>query len=362
MKVLYVLRYYPTLTETFIYNEIDEIRRQDPDVDIHIAALGTRADGTLQDRLPQARVLTVPRRPLQGRLQRSTTGQQWLRSHQRPKDVARLPWLTARAREMDHIHVHFAGEAAEWAHALHLDTGIPYTVMVHAVDLFRPRPSLHTVLQSAAQVLTIADHHIAHLHSLGIASHRVRCGPSLDDFSLPPLPETGDLRALFVGRNIPKKGLDTLLEAWKLPPDGAKLEIISDVTGPVPDRVTVLGPQSPAGVRAALQRANLVVLPCREAPDGDLDGVPLVLMEALAACRPVLTCPISGIPELVDETVGWLVPSNDVTALRQALQQATDPMQRIQRGRSGPARLRSRGFTLTQQAEGVRFSWKGNDR
>ena len=55
---------------------------------------------------------------------------------------------------------------------------------------------------------------------------------------------------------------------------------------------------------------NLFILPCRKASDGDMDGVPVALMEALASGRPVITTSVSGIPELVDEKVGWMVPPN----------------------------------------------------
>ena len=70
--------------------------------------------------------------------------------HQRPKDIVRFSWLVQNIRHrFDHIHVHFAGEAAELAHAIFLEIGVPYTVMVHATDLFRPRPSMHQVLSNA---------------------------------------------------------------------------------------------------------------------------------------------------------------------------------------------------------------------
>lgn len=355
MRVLYPLRYFPTLTETFIYNEIDRVQQLDPSVSVHIAALGTRDDGARPDRLPDAPVLRVPRRPLAGRLQRATAGMRWLAQHQRAKDAARLPWLARRIGGVDRLHVHFAGEAAEWAHALWLDCGVPYSVMVHAVDLFRPRPSLATVLQHADMVTTVADHHVRILGEMGIAAERVRCGPALDAFTATPV-SGGPLRALFIGRAVPKKGLDTLLAAWHSAPEGATLEVISDHRGEVPPGVAVLGPQPHPRVRAAIQRAQVVVLPCRQAEDGDLDGVPVVLMEALAAGRPVLTTPVSGIPELVDEAVGWLVPPGDPQALAEALGAITaDACQR--RGARGRDRLRARGFTLTDQAHGMLTRW-----
>lgn len=355
MRVLYPLRYFPTLTETFIYREIDALRQEVPGIEVVIAALGERADGALLDRPPTAEVLRVPRRPLSGLLRRDTPGMRWLRDHQRPKDVARLPWLAARARDFDRIHVHFAGEAAEWAHALHLDLGLPYTVMVHAVDLFRPRPSLRTVLSSAESVLTVATHHQKILAEMGIGAQVVRCGPDQTLFVPSPVPR-GPLRAVFVGRDVPKKGLSILLEAWTQVPADARLEVISDYTGAAPGGVTVHGLQPAESVRAAIARSNLLVLPCRRAEDGDLDGVPIVLMEALASGRPVLTTNVSGIPELIDEAVGWMVAPDDVSALCAALLSATTE-ERATRGARGPSRLRERGFTLHAQVKTISALW-----
>lgn len=354
MNVLYLLRYYPTLTETFVYREIAAIGLQDPGVSIAIAALGSRADGALQDELPMVEVLRVPRRPLTGRLSRETAGQRWLSMHQRDKDAARLPWLAKQAARFDHIHVHFAGEAAEFAHALHLDLGIPYSVMVHATDLFRPRPSLQTVLTAAQSVLTVADFHVQLLDAQGIHARRVRCGPDLSVWKPTPLPP-GPLRAISVGRNVPKKGLDTLLEAW----EGVtgSLTLISDFDGSVPAGVTVTGALPPSEIRAAMSESNLFVLPCRQAPDGDLDGVPVAMMEALACGRPVISTPVSGIPELIDDEVGWLVPPDSPDALCSALCHATQRLREL-RGNAGPKRLRDRGFTLQNQSNHVRLSWR----
>jgi glycosyltransferase involved in cell wall biosynthesis len=105
--------------------------------------------------------------------------------------------------------------------------------------------------------------------------------------------------------------------------------------------------------------ASVLVLPCRRATSGDMDGVPMVLMEAMALGRPVVTTRLSGIPELVDEAVGWLVPPEDPAALVQALREATNRDECARRGAHGPARLRERGFTLADQVEGVLSAWAG---
>ena len=245
MKILYLLRYYPTLTETFVYREITALQARG--VDITVAAMGTRPDGTLQDELPRAPVLRIPRRPLSARFFAPTAGVRWLMGHQRDKDAQRLHWLARRVRGFDLVHVHFAGEAAELAHALHIDTGLPYTVTTHAADLFKPRPSLGEVLHGAAAVLTVARFHVEFLRQMGVEASLARCGPDLEAAPRTPLPD-GPLRALCVARNVPKKGIDDLLEAWRIAalPD-ARMVLVSNREGPLPPGVTCPGRCRPRG-------------------------------------------------------------------------------------------------------------------
>lgn len=360
MKVLYLLRYFPTLTETFVYREIDGLRRLG--VEVEVASLGARADGRLQDELPAVAVHRVPRRSLRGRLSAEGPGQQRLRELRGPKEAARLPWLAARVGDVDRIHAHFAGGAAEWAQALALELGVPYSVTVHAVDLFRPRPSLGAVLQGAQVVVSVAEHHLPLLAGHGVQAAVVRCGPELSQWALGP-PPAGPLRALAIGRDVPKKGFDLLLDAWAgLDRPDATLTLVSDRPDPGLPGVRCTGLLPPPGVRAEMARANLVVLPCRRAPDGDMDGIPVALMEGLAASRPVITTAISGISELVDDAVGWLLPDADADATRAALREALHAAHdradlRTARGAKGPARLTSRGFTADAQAQGLLNCW-----
>jgi colanic acid/amylovoran biosynthesis glycosyltransferase len=363
MKVLYILRYFPTLSETFVNLEIEELRAQG--IEVEVASLGTRADSALAHP-PDVPVHRIPRRlaPWTRRGPASSPGARWLAGQQRPRDVRRYRWLAAQMARIqpDRIHVHFAGEAAEFAHALHLDTGHPVSLMLHAVDLFKPRPSMPTLVRSATPALTIAAHHQAHLQAKGLQAKLLHCGPRLADWRLPPPPE-GPIRALTVARAVPKKGLDTLLAAWVDAPKDAELTLISDLqagttaVGGLPPRVRLLPLCPPDGVRAALAASNLFILPCQRAPDGDMDGIPIVLMEALAACRPIISTPVSGIPELMDGSIGWWTEPEDPAALAAAIRAADDSGARRSRGLAGPGRLRSRGFTLTDQVAGLRAYW-----
>ncbi|MGB0640457.1 MAG: glycosyltransferase family 4 protein, partial [Myxococcota bacterium] len=318
----------------------------------------SRDDGVDSNPLPDCPTIHIPRRPLRGIMAKETPGSRWLTQHQRPKDVARYRWLQRSLPITDRVHVHFAGEAAEWAYALFLDHGIPYTVTVHAVDLFKPRASVKEVLLHAETAFTVADHHVAYLKDLGIPSTRLRCGPDLTRWTPSPTNE-GPFTALFVGRNKPKKGLEVLINAWRQTDhrDG-HLTVISDAP-PVDDStISIIGPRSHAQVQQAIRDTQVVIAPCRKATDGDMDGVPLILMEALATGRPVLTTNISGIPELVDDQVGWITEPDNTDSLSHLIgeiAEATD--QRRKRGEAGPNRLRERGYTLSAQVDGLQHAW-----
>lgn len=356
MRVLYPLRYYPTLTETFVYREIDGLI--DRGHEVVIASMGERQDGALQDEPPRSPVLRVPRHPLRGRLRAHGPGLRWLAGVRGAEEAARLAWLLETVGPVDRVHAHFAGAAAEWGRAIQLELGLPFSVMVHAVDLFRPRETMEEVLGAASVVLTVAEHHRALLRVRGVESRLLRCGPDLRAWRMEP-PPAGPLVALAVARNVPKKGLDLLLQAWEqLDRPQARLHLVSDLADPGLPGVQVHGLLPPAGVRALLAGCNLGVLPCRRAPDGDMDGVPVSLMEALAAGRPVIGTEVSGLPELLDEACGWLLPPERVDRLVQALREAHDrPEERFRRGAAGPGRLRERGFTLDAQVDGLLRAW-----
>lgn len=345
MRVGYVLRWYPARSETFVSSEIDGLLQRG--VEVEVASLGAR-DAPGRARVAEAPVYSAPRgldrlRWLSG----LRPGDRRLLAHQRPKDALRLPWLRALARERrwDRIHVHFAGEALEVA--LEARTGLPVSVTVHGSDLFRPRPSLQALLPRCALVVTVCEHHrrwLARHHGVGAVV--VRCGVDPDAFEPADVGGAGRLRVISVARDVPKKGLDQLVRCL---PDDAELRLVSPAPRLAGPRVDV-GPLDPTDVPSALAAAQVFALPCRIAPDGDRDGVPVALMEAMASGLPVVTTRVSGIPELVDDAVGWLVPPDDDRALRQALEEARIAQERLSRGAAGRERVR-RSWTVASQAD-----------
>jgi len=328
VKLAYFLRYFPTRTETFVYDEVRGLQARGHQV--RCMAIGAREAGEGPDwevlRPPGygALVRYLPRLPT------------WLGQHQRNKQVLKALWA-ADQLEGESIHCHFAGEAAEWAHLAHRVHGTPYVVTVHAADLFKPRPSLGEVLAAARAVLTVSRFNARRLERYGVEAQVVRCGVRAEDW---PQVEGGD-EVLCVARDVPKKGLDLLVRAA----DRAGVSLL--LAGPGTERLGGLGAVDRDTIRSLQARSRLFVLPCVEAPDGDRDGLPVAMMEAMCAGLPVLTTTLPGLDELVTDEVGWRVPTGDVDALVAGLKRA-DP----ERGRRAREHVLEQ-FTLDAQVRGV---------
>ena len=350
--ILYVLRYYPTLTETFAHDEIRGVAAAG--VKVALAAFGTRADPNTEPLghpvyHPPHRWGWLPWLP-------ALLGE-WIR---RPgRIVPRVLWLAVLLRrlQVQRVHVHFAGEAAEWAAAAAARVGLPIGITVHAVDLFKPRPELGKLLGLATPLVTISAYNQAWIRrSYGLEAALVPCGVALEHFG-EPQPQSPPI-LLSAGRWVPKKGFPILIDA--MTGVQAVLELYSDIPPlpPPPPSVRPMGLRSRQELRAAMARATAFVLPCVVAPDGDQDGIPLVILEAMAAGLPVVTTPVSGIPELVDDEVGWMVPPGDVDALRSVLLEILEnPEEALQRGRRGRERLRAMGRSLEAQVQGMLGLW-----
>ncbi|MCP4805654.1 MAG: glycosyltransferase family 4 protein [Proteobacteria bacterium] len=335
MKLAYWLRYYPTLTETFVYDEARTLLARGHQ--LRCLAIGPRESGAT---LPDWEVSHPPSyaEMVLALTDAAHPAARWLAQHQRPKQVMKALWATRQLLDDERIHCHFAGEAAEWARVARWIRGTPYVVMVHAADLYKPRPSLAEVLQQADAVLTISSANARALEAYGVQAQVVHCGVDVEAW-----PEAEGDTVLSVARNVPKKGLDQLVAAW---PEAR-------ILGPGTESLGGEGSATREQVRGALADAGLFVLPCRAAADGDRDGIPVALMEAMACGLPVVTTDLLGLDELVDESVGWVVPPDDVDALRSTIRVAlADPAEARRRGLAGRARVRAH-FSLEAQADGV---------
>jgi len=216
-----------------------------------------------------------------------------------------------------HLHVHFAHVPTQIAMYAATLAGVSFTVMAHANDIFDHGLLLKEKCQRASSFLTISEFNRTYLEHLGLQKEKmavVRCGVSfVPRNATPAVVNNRPYQLGSLGRMVEKKGFDVLLQAVaSLIHDGHSVELSLAGEGPllaelkqltaqlgIADSVRFLGKMDHLQVAAWLQQLDLFVLACKKDKNGDMDGIPVVLMEAMSQCVPVISTKISGIPELV---------------------------------------------------------------
>jgi colanic acid/amylovoran biosynthesis glycosyltransferase len=256
-----------------------------------------------------------------------------------------------------HIHAHFGTNSAEVAMLTHLLTGIPYSFTVHGPDEF-DRPEylgLGDKVKCAAFVCAISSFTAGQIcRWIPPQEWRkiklIRCGLDADYFVERPDTKLSHDHLISVGRLCGQKGQLVLLDALAvLASEGVQFKMTIAGDGPLrpmleqrirelglDGRVQITGWLTNSEIRALVMDARAVVLP------SFAEGLPVVLMEALALGRPVVATYVGGIPELVTDGVcGWLVPPGDMDQLSRAMKEClTVPDSRLQAmGRAGRARV-----------------------
>lgn len=349
---------YPRLSETFIAQELLGLERRG--LELLIVSLRRPTDPTLHDlhRAIRAEVLYLPEylheepwRVLRGLLTVLPRAGWWaalglwlrdlVRDLSRNR-VRRFGQATVLAAELPgdvgHLHIHYLhtpGSVGRYAAAM-LDRA--YSLSAHAKDIWTiPEWEKREKLLAASWCVTCTRSGLAHLRGLAPTARveLVHHGLDLDWFSPPPRPRRQSGTILCVARAVAKKGLDTLLEALALLPAdldwhfehvgggqlGDALRAQAEQLGIAP-RVAWLGARDRAAVLAAYRRAGLFCLPARIAPDGDRDGIPNVVVEAMSQALPVVSTRTGAIAEVVQHgTTGLLVPADDPAALAAAIAQ-----------------------------------------
>ena len=253
-----------------------------------------------------------------------------------------------------HLHNHIAKASCTVAMLASELSGIPYSFTLHGPDIFFAPDHwrLDEKIARARFVACISEFCRAQAmifsdRALWDKLHIVHCG--IDPARYDPAPRQGPPHLTFVGRLAAVKGVPVLLEALsflkgELPrlrvtligdgPERARLEQDAADLG-LRDVVDFAGYRSQSEVARALKVTDALVLP------SFAEGVPVVLMEAMAAGRPVITTGVAGVSELVEHgKSGFLVPPGDAQRLAQAIRAVlADPDRRIEMGRTGRTRV-----------------------
>lgn len=354
--VAVLVRCFPKLSETFILGEIASL--VESGVDVQIISLKRPTD-TLQQpdaKLFSDRVTYVESGVgLQGLLTTSRYAIRWL---------PRLPTLLRQLRQfgvgfgtfcrlyeiceaqkVQHIHAHYISEPALLADLLGQIRGHSFSVSAHAKDIYlTDKAAIRSRLKNAAFVTTCTAHNQKFLAqqdgNAGSQVHLLYHGINSDRFS--PAGQTGGDQPpllIAVGRFKRKKGFDLLINACaKLLSTGVPLrcEIIGygdqehELRRLIEDKglaahVTLTEPVTHHDLVHILQNAAVCVLPCRQMEDGDRDGIPNAMLEAMSCEVPVVSTTVSGIPEVIQSgTNGLLVAPEDVQALATAITRVLD--------------------------------------
>ncbi len=369
--VLYVLKRFPRLSETFILREV--LGLEAAGVKVIVDALLPPEQGPTHPELDALRAVVryVPRHPRlrERRVLRVHAGvaarhplrwaglafashrdHTWRRFVQAGLVAARIRVDGAR-----HVHAHFATAAAEVATMAARLAGVTCSVTAHAKDIYHRdnTPHLARRLAGAHVVVTVSSHNVGHLRAvLSVAGRSPDIRHIANGVPIGPMADpAASLTLLCVARLVHKKGVDLLLDAAALLLEQhprLRVDIIGD--GPLRDeltaridrlglvgRVRLLGAATTSEVATAMTQARAVVLPCRIDVDGDRDGMPTVLVEALARGVPVVSTDVVGIGELVnDGQTGLLVAPDDAVALAGALDRLlADPVLAGRLGDSG---------------------------
>lgn len=365
--VVLVVPVLPDLSHTFVYREVLALLRQrpdwrvvvladNPDAPVHAEAAELRArgqylrrDGILGAAWRVCRWLLTRRgRDLFALYRAHDTvdallGKHPLRDPRHPGNAFLLADQLAPLRPR-HVHVYASTWPANVAMGAAMLLGVPFSISSYVDFEFAYAHALLAAKVARARFFRVVTAHcrerlLALPHAGATAATRipvVLLGLDLANWQQRGTPR-GDGTIVSAARLVAKKGLHLLPPAlaqlrtrgircrWRVVGDGperARLEQLCREHG-VADLVTFLGPRDNAAVKQELLAADLAVLPCVVAADGERDGIPIFLCEAMALGVPVVSTPISGIPELVrDGDTGFLAAPDDVAALAATLGRA----------------------------------------
>lgn len=261
------------------------------------------------------------------------------------KDFLRAGYIALQVLEdggIQHLHGHFCHGSTTITMFVSQLTGIPYSFTAHAKDIYlpglNPGDLLPIKIRNARFVATCTEANRAHLRQLcsdGAPIHTIYHG--LDTSLFTPQPDRSDGKPLIlsVGRFVAKKGFTYLVRACHLLKTkgldfecrivGEKEEYLETVKQLIQelqleDTVFIHNAVTQAELRSIYQDCTVFALPCQIVNDGDRDGIPNVLAEAMAMEKAVVSTNVSGIPELVDDGVnGLLAPQQDAVSLAHAL-------------------------------------------
>ncbi|MFC7621886.1 glycosyltransferase family 4 protein [Microlunatus sp. GCM10028923] len=359
-RIGYVVKMYPRFSETFIVTELLELERLR--LDLTVFSLRLPNDGRFHPALAEVRAPVHYLR--HSGIRADDLWQTVAAGAGLPGFTAALPDLfrldasaahqavelavAVREQRITHLHAHFASISAAVARVAARLAGIGYSLTAHAKDIFHAEVDhdrLRERLADATRVITVSDFNHDHLRrTFGAAADRVQRvynGIDLRRFRFTdPAERPGDPPVIAaVGRLVEKKGFADLIEAAALLRDsGHRFRVDLAGTGPLAadlqeridrhrlgDRVRLLGALPQSEVARLVGGAAVFAAPCVVGADGNRDGLPTVVLEAMALGTPVVATDVTGLPEIVEDgRTGLMIMQHDPAGLAAALARLLD--------------------------------------
>ena len=281
----------------------------------------------------------------------------------------------AQRLRLDHLHAHFATRATSVAFLASMISHISYSFTGHAIDIYKEKLSRRALvkkIENARFVVTVSDYNKTYLERLANYRSgkivRIYNGIDLTRFVPNGVPARSPFTILCVARLAEKKGLPVLIQAcrrlhskgvtfqcWIVGhgPKRARLEALIS-RWKLHEHVHLLGPHTQLEVLKRYQSSHLFVLPAIVGSNGNREGLPVSIVEALACGLPVVSTPITGIPEVVrDQHNGLLVPEGDSDALTLAIESVMQNIELYERLQANTRPSVTANFDVRQTTEAL---------
>lgn len=357
MNITYIVGSFPRLSETFVLSQITGLI--DMGHEVNIIAARPSGEEIVHDDVKEY-----------GLLEKTT----YVKGSSLKPGFEISTELLDTLLFTDIIHAHFAAWPAEIGMALSRMTQIPFIFTAHAYDIFiNPNiERLKSLSQNASRIITVTEFNKNYiLEMIGNAYtdkiEIIRCGIDTEKF-LPEKREGGDtVTILTAGRLVEKKGIRFAIEAFSQLSNKKHLELRIIGSGPMKEKlqslaeelnlqnkIKLLGEQPQSVVVNEMKGADIFLLPCVTAENGDMEGLPVVLLEAQAMELPVVSSIHTGIPEgIIDEKTGFLIPEKDVSGIAEKLEMLiNNPSLRLEMGQRGRKHIEER-FNAKNEIEKV---------
>jgi colanic acid/amylovoran biosynthesis glycosyltransferase len=368
----YVFKRFPIFAQTFIVREIEGVFRHQRHPAIF--SIQPPEDGHRQDDfqemekqvqvLPSKGALSADifRKALSKALPFHTiTSPSWLGKKKRAHREALWLGPELKSRGITRLHTHFTGEAARTAWWVHRLFGIPYSITAHANDFlcsWESTPNLEQLVTDAKAIIAVSDFSKAWFERKFPSANIQRVYNGMNLGYLPQQSFTEIPHIVSVGRLVEKKGFPDLIKAChlmkreqvdfqcQLVGEGPLEAALSDLIKcyGLEENVTLHGALPQSEIKQMLQQASIFALACIEEKSGGMDILPTVITEAMAACLPVVSTRLAGIPEMVsDGQTGFLTEPGDVQAFANALKKLL----------ANPQNAREMGIQGRRRAEAI---------